>query len=471
MRRRLIRHWPVILASSLIAFAIVGVGVTFYIRARNVMEAQIRMQLTNMAAVASVAIDGDLLDTIHSPEDIYTLRYEQVARVLDALTDIEDVKFAYIFRQTGDPTMVEFVADVDTLKSFEELDENGNGLIDPEEDPGYPGELYDVTDVPALQGEAFEHPTADEEITYDQWGAFISGYAPIFRQSDGTVAGVVGLDMEADTFVELSQKIFSPGGLFLVFVGALLAAASAAVYAEARKIQMLHKVNEERSGLLRLTFHQIGEPLTIMKWSLETLREETEHPHLRKLVEDHITVMDEGLGRLNSIIDTLQQAEKVDLNTLTYLPVPTSLRALLENNVNEWQSSLKKRRQTITMDMPEEDIILPMDRALISLVLRQLLVNAIEYSPDNGEIVVQARQMHKWVEISVEDHGCGIPKADMEHLFEKYRRASNAHLKKPDGNGLGLYIAKGIVQKAGGQIHVESIEGVGTKVLFLLPLK
>ncbi len=206
-----------------------------------------------------------------------------------------------------------------------------------------------------------------------------------------------------------------------------------------------------------------------MKWSLETLREETENHDLKKLVDEHVVCMDEGLGRLNSIIDTLQLAEKVDLNTLEYLPVPGSLRALIDNAVNEWSSSLHSHNMSMQVDMKNE-VTLPMDTTLLSLVLRQLLVNAIEYSNEGSKIVIGVRPGRSSVELTVSDTGCGIPTQDMEHLFEKYRRAGNAHLKKPDGNGLGLYIAKGIVEKAGGHIWVESKQNKGTTVHFTLPL-
>lgn len=468
-RPLVLRHWPVIAFSSLIAFSIVLIGTVFFVRSREIMQQMIREQLMNMAAVAAASIDGDEIARIRGPLDMELQGYKKIVGYLEQLTNMHGIEYAYVLRRTDYPNLLEFVVDTETLQTSAELDDNGNGIVDPMEESGYPGELYDISEIPALQDAAFARPTVDEDVTFDQWGATVSGYAPV-RDSVGNVVATVGLDMRADDFYQISQRVFTPTVLFLIFAGALLIAGLAAVSAEERQLLVLKKINNERSGLLRLTFHQIGEPLTIMKWSLETLREESEHPHLKKLVEDHLVVMDEGLGRLNSIIDTLQLAEKVDLNTLEYVAVPTSLKAIIDNSVNEWKSSVQKRRQHLNVDMAEQDITLHLDRTLISLVLRQLLMNAIEYSDDGAEISLRVWREHHDVRITVEDHGCGIPRADLERLFEKYRRASNAHLKKPDGNGLGLYIAKGIVEKAGGRIWVESIEGTGTKVSFTLPM-
>jgi len=463
-------HWSIILVSSLIAFSIVIIGALFYTRARDTMQGAIRARLQDIATAAALSIDGDLLDAIQGPLDMATPEFKHLVDLLQQIQNLPDIRFAYILRKTDNPSLLAFVADADALRPPRELDVNGNGALERDEMPGYPGEFYDVTDIPLLQGKAFRESTADMTPTVDQWGPLISGYAPIRRGNNGQATAVLGVDMKADEFYTVSQSIFSPLALLFVFAIALMVAGFVAVYAEERQMRMLRKIDNERSGLLRLTFHQIGEPLTIMKWSLETLRSEFYSPELRKLVEDHVYCMDEGLGRLNSIIDTLQLAEKVDLNTIEYVRASTSLRAVIDNAINEWESSLARRGQRIVVEMAEPDVVMQLDATFIGIVLRQLLMNAIDYSDDNAVILLRVRSDRRIVRLSVEDHGCGIPAKDLERLFVKYHRASNAHLKKPDGNGLGLYITKGIVEKAGGRIWVESEEGEGTTVTFTLPM-
>ncbi len=463
------KRWPIICLSLLIAISISTIGTLFFLRARDIMEEQLKQRLENTAAAAALFIDGDALDTIHTRADKGKPEFYDIVQRLQSLRSMQDVRFAYILRRTADPLTLTFVADADSLSTLEELDVNHDGFIEQSERASNPGDIYDVTDVPPLQGDAFNFPTSDSGFTYDQWGSLISGYAPIFRKN-GTVAGTLGIDMKADQFLLLSQSAFSPFALLLVvFFGIVIAAAIVMLW-EHRQILILNRINLERSGLLKLTFHQLGEPLTIMKWSLETLREDTESPELKKLVEDHVSCMDEGLGRLNSIIDTLQLAEKVDLNTLEYIPQSLSLKGLLDNAVNEWMSSAVRKKQTIDLLM-DGDIIFPFDYTMLSLVMRQLLQNAVEYSPEGATITLRVVQAPDKVKIAVEDTGLGIPASDMEHLFEKYRRASNAAHIKPDGNGLGLYIAKGVVECAGGNIWVQSNEGKGTKVIFTLPIR
>lgn len=462
------KRWPIITLSVLIALGFVAMGSTFYFRAQEMMETQLQQRLEATATAAALFVNGDRLDEIHTPADKDNTYFVTVVRRLKSMRNLSDVRFAYIMRKTDDPNTLAFIADADSLSTPAELDLNKNGVVDENEEASNPGDTYDISTIPALQGAAFDHPTSDATITYDQWGALISGYAPIYRL-DGTVAGVLGIDMKADQYALLSHSAFTPIALIFVILTGILIAGAIIVLWERRQISILNKVNAERSGLLKLTFHQIGEPLTIMKWSLETLRDDTNSPELKALVEDHVVCMDEGLGRLNSIIDTLQQAEKVDLNTMDYVPVPSSLRTLLDNAVGEWKSSMESRKQSIHILM-NGDLTIPFDHNMIALVLRQLLQNALEYSPDDSDITIRVTPARKLVTISVEDHGFGIPRQDMEHMFEKYRRASNAPLHKPDGNGLGLYITKGIIDRAGGKIWIESIEGSGTKVSFTLPV-
>ncbi len=466
--RSSVRLWPVILSSLLAAGAITLTGLYFYSHAQTVLQEQLRSRLVAIAGSAALSVDGDELDRIRGVSDMDSPDYRAIVDRLQKHRIATGVRFIYILRRTNDPYTLEFIADADAALSPAELDVNENGTVDPDEEPAYPGELYDISETLILQNDAFVSAVADPETSTDQWGTLVSGYAPIYRK-DGSVSGVLGVDFRAEEFYRMSQRIFSTDALIGVLIFAAIVAGSIVLAWERRRILILKRINSERSGLLRLTFHQLGEPLTIMKWSLETLRDETDNPELKNMVDEHVKCMDEGLGRLNSIIDTLQLAEKIDLDTLEYLPVPASLRALVDNSVNEWNSSLHAHNIKLTVKMDEE-ITLPMDQNLVQLVLRQVIVNAIEYSKDGSSIDLRVFKNRSDVEIVIEDRGCGIPEKDMIHLFEKYRRASNAHLSKPDGNGLGLYIARGIISKAGGHMWVESVEHKGTSVHFTLPL-
>ena len=111
-----------------------------------------------------------------------------------------------------------------------------------------------------------------------------------------------------------------------------------------------------------------------------------------------------------------------------------------------------------------------MDAKWITDVLHSLIHNAMHFSPEGATITVKAAYKKKMVLVQVIDRGAGVPKKDLEKLFTKFARASNATVHHPYGTGLSLYRAKGIVEKGGGKMWIESIEGKGTIVRFTLPV-
>lgn len=203
----------------------------FYVRAQHALEQNEREMLTVVAELEAADIDTAVIDSVAGPED--AARPEFIALV-EKLKEIKDVhsnfKYVYIMRKTADPQYLEFVAEDDMLATTEELDANGNGMVDEDEVAVEIGELYDVSGTPTLQtDEPFERPTTDKEISVDQWGSWISGYAPIYRP-DGSVAAILGIDVTADQFAEETLKIISPSLLIGILILLLLASFIYSVY-------------------------------------------------------------------------------------------------------------------------------------------------------------------------------------------------------------------------------------------------
>jgi len=122
----------------------------------------------------------------------------------------------------------------------------------------------------------------------------------------------------------------------------------------------------------------------------------------------------------------------------------------------------------IQLDVPEELPLVSADYNRLERVFTNLLSNALKYSDTDTPVVVRALQVGEMVEIAITDQGKGIPPDDLPHLFERFYRAQGA--RKADGIGLGLYIAKALVEAHGGRIWVESEEGKGSTFSFTLPV-
>lgn len=450
---------------TLVCGSLILTGVLFYVHGRNMMEDQLKEKLRNTAALSALNISGDMVEKIHAGATIKTS--PELATIVHTLSQIRDsvsnIESVYILRKTKNPAEHEFVADVDLTSTNERLDKNKNGIVDESEKAAQPGDLYDWRAFPKLGTEAFQFPTVDDTIGTDKWGPAISGYAPI-RASDGRIVGTIGIDMSAQDFIEITRNLFSPVALLLVLLAALSIGSGSVLFLWRRRMELLQKLEIERSGLLRLAFHQLGGPLTIISWSIEELEQEGPAS-----IQRPIANIQEGVTRLMGILKTLKDADQVHAGKLDYKPELISLSAILEKVVKEAGAKLAMHRQTVTLDL-DPSIVINLDAKLIAGVAQELLTNASDFSPEKSEIVIRSRKSGSYAEFEVEDHGHGIPKHDLPRIFGEFTRGSNATKYKADGNGLGLYIIKGIVERAGGKIGIDSVEGKGTKITVKLKM-
>lgn len=458
--------WTVMLLCAILGLIVLFTYFLFS-RAQQVMDAQLRDHLRDTAAVAAMQFQGEVVDAMVKKPSQPMLK-DVVQRLIDIRDNIPEVRFAYIMRRTGKSQRLAFVADADMFATKAELDFNGNGEVDEDEEPAVPGELYDISGIPALQEAAFLYPTVDEEIVVDKWGKLFSGYAPI-RRADGSVAAVLGLDMRADDYLAASQAIFSRALLMLVLLVASLLVALLAVYIHRRRFELLEHIERERTGLLQLTYHQLGTPLTAFRWSMEMLKESRGKPEFEKVLDDYFAEMDDGISRMSGIVDMLREADRVHAGTIAYQPQLSSLDEVVSGVVAEFKQRADKQGITLVCDAKNAGTM-QLDRQLIAGVLRELLGNALDYSESGTTVTVRTQVSDRQAQVEVQDQGAGIPRQDMDRIFHEFARGANAWHYKPGGTGLGLYIAKGIVTQAGGDIWARSVEGQGATFTFTLPV-
>lgn len=452
---------PVVVISAATAL-----GAIFFYRGQGIMEDQLRERLRSNAAIAAFAIDPALVEAVRGAESIGTPPYEALIHKLDALRDqMHNVRFMYIMRQTQDPMMLEFVADADAAVPEAELDKNADGSIQDDELPALPGEEYDVSEVFALQEEAFKQATVDKEITEDRWGKLVSGYAPIV-DSEGVVVGTVGIDMEAEEFIRVAHSIFSPVGVLLVILAGVLCAAYAQFVIHRRKMEAMEELNAERNALLDLTMHQLGAPIAMLRWWLEILSEDQS----KKPDKDALNQLKEGVDRVKSIFDSLTEVTQLSEDATDYKPTYVPLRVVSEEVLVSLKENLSRKKQHVEVQIPPDLKPVKIDKRLLTGVIHELIMNASNYSPEATTIVLRATMHKRNAQIQIIDTGYGIPPADIGKLFEKFHRGSNAAKYRPVGNGLGLYIAKRIIEKAKGKIRLESTLGKGTTITITLPL-
>lgn len=450
---------------------VVGACIFFFVHSQRVIDRLVRDRLRNEAAIAAMQFTGEELETIHTEADVASPQFGNLVwRLSDIRARMPDIRFAYIMRRTEDPDTLEFVVDADSLNTAEQLDDNADGTVEYAEGPGLPGEPYSIAKVPALQRAAFEGPTTDEAITLDRWGYSFSGYAPI-RDQSGKAVAVLGLDMMADDYAAILQSNFSLKALLLILFGGMLIFFSVIGSIFRHRVEELKHLDDERRWLLQLILHQVGTPLTIFKWGVESLQDML--PRLPESaqaeVKENTLIMEDGVSRLDHVTEVLLAADRIQEGSMQVAEEHVSLKGVIDETVIGIGPRLEKHAQQIRVNMAE-DAWLHLDRRLLAGVLRELLDNAMVYSPKEGVISIDVHRRNKHVEVQVTDQGAGIPPEDLPRMFERFSRASNAGKFDPNGTGVGLYIAKGIIERFGGKIGATSVEGEGTTITFSLPV-
>jgi len=442
------------------------IGVVFVIQARNTVDQQMRSHLVSSAALGADLFSGEELDKIQTPEDMKSALYKSLVERMGYIMDSdESIYSVYLMRRTNDPMTLEFIADAESLLPFDEMDVNGDGVLDETERMPFPGETYDVTEVPVMQNKAFQHPSVDDGFTRDQWGFYISSYAPIFR-SNGSVAGIVGIDVLADDYIDVLNSAF-PGMIILLVIALGLFIALLVSTAIWRRRVAAHKqIENERTSLLQLVMHQLGEPITILKWSLESISAGCDAQEQKM----HTKQMTQAVSWLQSIFDGFMKADKVREQAFSYQPEPVGILSVCNAIKEELSEKLKKRHQTLLIAVPK-NLSLLFNKQLMEGVLLELVSNASSFSAEKKTIQIRAEKDGKRIRIEVEDQGCGVPKKEQERVFERFVRGSNASTHKTTGNGLGLYIVRTIVQRAGGKVWLKSTEGKGTIVFIEMPIR
>jgi signal transduction histidine kinase/FixJ family two-component response regulator len=225
-----------------------------------------------------------------------------------------------------------------------------------------------------------------------------------------------------------------------------------------------------RDDVLAIVSHDLRNPLNVVGMSAALLRttlDEAPTPPAPSCIP-LVQRIERNVSRMNRLIDDLLDASRVDTGKLSVQLKPEKTSALVTDAVESALPLAEAQHTRLQTDGLDTTLVVPADRERILQVLSNLIGNALKFVPKEGGLVTLSVGIDgNRARFSVTDNGPGIPPEHLGHLFERYWKGSSA---SRDGAGLGLFIAKGILDAHGGEIRVESKPAQGTTVRFWLPL-
>lgn len=225
--------------------------------------------------------------------------------------------------------------------------------------------------------------------------------------------------------------------------------------------EKLQALDETKDEFISMASHQLRTPLTSVKGYLSMVLEGDagEVNEMQKKLLDQAFVSSQ---RMVYLIADLLNVSRLRTGKFVIEAIPTNLAEVIEGETGQLKETAKARGLTLTYEKPANFPTLLLDETKIRQVIMNFMDNAIYYAKPNGHVDVSVKDTGKTVEFTVTDDGIGVPKSEQHHLFTKFYRAGNAKKARPDGTGLGLFMAKKVIVAQGGSLIFKSEEGKGS---------
>jgi two-component system sensor histidine kinase SenX3 len=223
------------------------------------------------------------------------------------------------------------------------------------------------------------------------------------------------------------------------------------------------RVEEVRRDFVANVSHELKTPVGALALLAETVEDAADDPDAVRRFAGRMRQEAARLTNLVQDIITLSRIQAAD-------PMAVQLDAVIAEALDRCRMKANARGIALA-DVGDRGLGLHGDEDLLITAIRNLLENAVAYSPERTRVVVTTRQQGQRVEISVEDQGIGIPERDLQRIFERFYRVDPARSRATGGTGLGLAIVKHVTAAHGGTVTVRSVEGAGSTFTISLPLR
>jgi len=233
-------------------------------------------------------------------------------------------------------------------------------------------------------------------------------------------------------------------------------------------ITVFKQLDQMKSDFVNMVAHELRSPLVAIRQLNSVILEGLAGP-LGEKQHDFINRGVKKIDALLALINDLLDVAKIEAGKYVQRLVPTDLAEIIKEIVELLEPRAKGQGVNLTFSFQDLKPVLS-DPKNMEEIFNNLISNAINYSPEGGDVTVAAQGLGEYIEIKVKDTGVGIPPEELPKIFDKFYRVKNPKTRDVMGTGLGLAIVKGVVDAHQGTIDVESVVDEGTTFRILLPI-
>jgi two-component system sensor histidine kinase VicK len=233
-----------------------------------------------------------------------------------------------------------------------------------------------------------------------------------------------------------------------------------------------YRLDNMRKEFVANVSHELRTPITTIKSYSETLMDGAIDD--KEVASEFLGTINAETDRMTRLINDLLELSRFDYKYAKLVMKSFDINFMVKNSVSKLEKLAYDKGQTLRLDVPEGELIINGDRDRLEQVVINILSNSIKYTKENGTINVSLKILkvdgfQDKIMIAIKDNGIGIPKEDLERIFERFYRVDKARSRAMGGTGLGLSIVKEIVDAHGGKIEIDSEVGKGTEMRVIIP--
>lgn len=295
-----------------------------------------------------------------------------------------------------------------------------------------------------------------------------SSYAPIVNQSGRAANAVLGIDVDVTSYLDFVNATLLP---FVIAVVILLVLIGTLVLVLLKlwgsRVNLLKDLDRQKDELLSIVSHQLATPVTSVKWYIEMLLD-GDSGELTEEQKKQLMTMQGVTTDLVDLVGMILDVSRIQLGRMKVDRVDLDLNTFFTDVLAVIEPKATIKKQQFVKKMPAHLPTASLDKRLMRMTLENLLSNAVKYTPEGGRVELSVTLADHTLHYEVKDSGCGIPKEEQGKIFSKLFRATN--VRNTEGNGLGLFAAKGAAEAQGGKVWFESEPDKGTTFFVEVPL-